>query len=246
MPVNASPGFSVGPTISLTTAEAISEYVRVTINSSGLAAIAGAGDAGIGYAMGYKASGAVLGIRLHSAEGTQPMIAAGAITRGAIVYASASGKCDDAQGGTILGIAAEAASADGNCINVIKTASRADSVFVTYTTGTTAAATDFAFFVATRPMQVLAISQVHGVAAGNTSTLQVTKDTGTDAPGAGSDLLTSTGFNLNATANTVQTGTLTSTAADLLLAAGDRLSVDFANTIQSTAGVVVTVELRPL
>jgi hypothetical protein len=44
----------------------------------------------------------------------------------------------------------------------------------------------------------------------------------------------------------VQTGTLTATAADLLLAAGDRLSVDFANTIQSTAGVVVTVELRPL
>jgi hypothetical protein len=51
---------------------------------------------------------------------------------------------------------------------------------------------------------------------------------------------------LNATANTVQAGTLTSTTADLQLAAGDRLSIDFANAIQSTAGLVVTVQLKPI
>lgn len=113
-----------------------------------------------------------------------------------------------------------------------------------YFTGTPAA-TDQAFFVAPYPCRVVAITEVHSVAAGGTSTLQVTKDTSTNAPGAGTDLL-SAAFDLNGTANTVQNGALSATAADLVLAAGDRLSVDFANAIQSSAGVLVTVALAPL
>jgi len=49
-------------------------------------------------------------------------------------------------------------------------------------------------------------------------------------------------IDLNGTANTPQTGSLSTTAADLNFAAGDRASLDFANTIQSTAGCVVTLE----
>lgn len=120
---------------------------------------------------------------------------------------------------------------------------------VNYIGQTTEAATDRAIFVAPVACQVVAISQVHAVAAGGASKLQVTKDTGTDAPGAGTDLLTNntnTGFDLNATANTVQTGTLSATVANLQLAVGDRLSLDFANAIQSTAGLAVTVWLKTL
>lgn len=113
-----------------------------------------------------------------------------------------------------------------------------------YFTGTPAA-TDQAFFVAPYACRVVAISEVHSAAAGGTSTLQVVKDTGTSAPGAGTDLL-SAAFDLNGTANTVQVGALSATAADLLLAAGDRLSVDFGHAIQSSAGVLVTVALMPL
>jgi hypothetical protein len=116
-------------------------------------------------------------------------------------------------------------------------------VVVTYN-GQTASATDATIFIAARAYQVVDVSEVHSVAAGGTSTLQLTKDTSTNAPGAGTDLLTSTGFNLNATANTVQNGTLTSTTADLQLAAGDRLGLDFANAIQSSATVSVTVSLK--
>lgn len=110
---------------------------------------------------------------------------------------------------------------------------------------------DSAFYVATRPMEVVAIRQVHSVAGsdGSAVNVQVVKDTGTDAPGAGTNLLTNNsnaGFNLKATANTVQTGTLTSTAATKKLAAGDRLSVDFAGTLTDVAGVVVTATLRPI
>lgn len=116
-----------------------------------------------------------------------------------------------------------------------------------YVGQTTEAATDRVFFVAPVACTVVAISEVHGVAAGGASVLQVTKDVSTDAPGAGTDLLTNntnTGFDLNATANTVQAGTLTATAASLALAVGNRLAIDFANTIQSTAGLCVTVILK--
>lgn len=106
------------------------------------------------------------------------------------------------------------------------------------------AATDQVFFVAHRPLVVKSVRQVHSVAAGGTSTLTITKDASTAAPGAGTVIQTGS-FNLNATANTVQTGTLAASAATLTLAAGDRLSVKFANAIQSSAGVVVTVGMMP-
>lgn len=120
---------------------------------------------------------------------------------------------------------------------------------VSYVGQTTEAATDRVIFVAPVACQVVAASEVHGVAAGGASKLQLTKDTGTDAPGGGTDLLTNntnTGFDLNATANTVQAGTLTATTASLQLATGDRLALDFANSIQSTAGLAVTVWLKTL
>jgi len=113
----------------------------------------------------------------------------------------------------------------------------------------TASATDRTLLIATAPVYVEAISEVHAVAAGGASVVQVTKDTSTDAPGAGTDMLsnnTNTGFDLSATANTVQAGTLKTTAGLRKLNTGDRLSLDFANAIQSTAGLAITVRLRRL
>lgn len=113
----------------------------------------------------------------------------------------------------------------------------------------TEAATDRVFFLADRAYQVTGCTEIHAVAAGGASVIQVVKDTTTAAPGAGVDLLTNntnTGFDLNATANTLQTGTLTATGASLQLAAGDRLSVDFANTIQSTAGLTIACTLKAI
>lgn len=114
----------------------------------------------------------------------------------------------------------------------------------TYAPSGTPAATDAVFFIATRAYNIVSISAVFSVTAGGASKLQVTLDTGTNAPGAGTDILTNntnTGFDLAATANTVQVGTFAATA----LAAGDRLAVDYANAIQSTAGMVVTACLSP-
>lgn len=115
--------------------------------------------------------------------------------------------------------------------------------------GAASANTDTVFFVATRPLLVVTASEVHAVAAGGASVVQLVKDTGTDAPGAGTDLLTNntnTGFDLAATANTVQAGVLTSTVATKTLAAGNRLSVDFANAVQASSGITVTACMAPL
>lgn len=108
---------------------------------------------------------------------------------------------------------------------------------------------DQSFFVATQAYQVTKVRFVHAVAESTAATLlvQVTKDTSTNAPGAGTDLLTNntnTGFDCKATANTVQTGTLTATASSLQLAAGDRLSVDFTAAATELVGVTITVTLK--
>lgn len=107
---------------------------------------------------------------------------------------------------------------------------------------------DNCFFIANRPCQVISISEVHSTAGTDASAvnLQVAKDTGTNAPGAGTFLLTNNtnaGFDAKATANTVQVGTLTATDAALVLAKGDRLSLDVDGVTTALAGTVVTVVL---
>ncbi len=113
-----------------------------------------------------------------------------------------------------------------------------------YFTGTPAA-TNQVFYIANRPLIMTSISEVHSTAAGGTSTLDVTKDTGTTAP-AGGSALGQAAFNLASTANTVQNATLNATITTITLAAGDRLAVKFNNAIQSSVGVVVTACMAPL
>ncbi|MDM9583111.1 hypothetical protein [Nostoc sp. GT001] len=108
---------------------------------------------------------------------------------------------------------------------------------------------DQPFFVADGAYLVTGVSYVHSTAGsdGSAVNLQITKDTGTTAPGAGTDLLTNNtnaGFDCKGTANTVQAGALVATEATRTLASGDRLSLDFAGTVTALAGVVVTVSLR--
>ena len=101
------------------------------------------------------------------------------------------------------------------------------------------------FFVAPQACKVTAISEVHSTAGsdGSAVTAVVTKDTSTNAPGAGTSLHASGSFNLKGTANTVQNAVLSATAATLTLAAGDRLAVKLTGTATALAGAVVTAQL---
>lgn len=180
------------------------------------------GTAGVGGGVFISGGGSVVG------NGGTLSLSGGA------VIGSGTGGAANLKGGSSSGGAAGEAQINGS----------ANIVPATYMFTGTPAATDQAFFIAQRAMVIKSVSQVHSVAAGGTSTLTVTKDTTPAAPGAGTAIQTGS-FNLNATANTVQTGTLAASAATLTLAAGDRLSVKFANAIQSSAGIVVTVGMMP-
>ncbi len=105
--------------------------------------------------------------------------------------------------------------------------------------------TDQCFFIADRNYRATIASEVHAVAAGGTSTCQVVKDTGTDAPGAGTDLLLAA-FDLNGTAQSVDPDLLAAAPYTTHLRAGDRLSVDFAHAVQASSGVLITVGLNAI
>lgn len=111
-------------------------------------------------------------------------------------------------------------------------------------------AVDQFVFIADGAYVVERVDYIHATAgtdAGSVN-LQVKKCTGTQAPDAGTNLLTnnsSAGFNCKGTASTVQNGTLTGTTATKTLAAGNRLALDFTGTTTALAGVAVTITLRP-
>lgn len=93
----------------------VSQYARVT----NAGAAAGALEQELGVAMVSGVSGDVISVALPTKEGTRLMTAAAAISAGANVYGAASGKVSSVANGNFKGIAREAASADGDVIEVL-------------------------------------------------------------------------------------------------------------------------------
>lgn len=109
-----------------------------------------------------------------------------------------------------------------------------------------AASVDAVFMVATRAMRVDAIIgrvTVAGTDAGAVTAVLRKVPSGT-AITAGTALNSGT-FNLKGTADTNQSFTLSTTATDLLLAAGDAVAVDFTGVLTSATGVF-TVAFSPV
>lgn len=106
------------PTKGFSCSGALAQYLRVKTPSS--LAAAGADEMELGTL--EEASFAALdvrAVRLRTAQGTAKMVAAGAITAGADVYAAASGKIA-ATGYVYIGQALEAASANNDVIEVLR------------------------------------------------------------------------------------------------------------------------------
>jgi hypothetical protein len=98
--------------------------------------------------------------------------------------------------------------------------------------------------------EVLAISEVHTTAGTDAGavTLQMQKCTGTQAPSAGTNLLTAA-LSMKTTANTPQyasqlLGTMVTDRSKLRLTGGDRLALDYTGTVTSLAGVAITVTMK--
>lgn len=97
---------------------ALGQHLRVTTLSTGKVALAEAGQMGVGTTENVAtAADELVGIRLNNAHGTRKVVANGAISEGSLVYCAASGKV--ASSGTVsYGVACEAATADGDVIEV--------------------------------------------------------------------------------------------------------------------------------
>jgi len=99
---------------------AVAKYLRVKLLSTGKFDVAGIADSEIGTLEEASfAAGDMRSVRLRSAEGTRKMVASGAITLGAAVYADASGKISATASGFHVGIALEAAAANNDVIEVL-------------------------------------------------------------------------------------------------------------------------------
>lgn len=101
------------------------------------------------------------------------------------------------------------------------------------------------FFIVPFSCYVTAFKEVHQTAGSDVGavTLDLEKLTGTQALGAGVSVLNAT-LSLKATANTVQTATLTGILANKNLAIGDRLALKRSGTLTAVANVSVFVELQ--
>lgn len=102
--------------------EAIPQFARVKLDADGKVTLAGLTDRGIGTALEEAfAAGDRIPVKTWSAPGTQKMIAIEALAAGASVYTEAAGKVQDTAAPTAFhtGVALEAATADGDIIEVL-------------------------------------------------------------------------------------------------------------------------------
>jgi len=98
------------------TAVAIAAHVRVTVDSAGLIAAAGANDS-IGVTLTPIVASGTGSVKLWSAPGTFMVKALTAFAAAAVLYPAAGGTVDDAAAGALLGlIALDAATAAGDIV----------------------------------------------------------------------------------------------------------------------------------
>lgn len=103
---------------------AIAIHLRVILNASNELAIAAAGVTDYVNEIGTVekaafAAGDRIPVRARNAEGTRKCVASAAVAARAAIYGSAGGKVSSVASGTQLGIALDAAAADGDIIECL-------------------------------------------------------------------------------------------------------------------------------
>lgn len=122
--------------------------------------------------------------------------------------------------------------------------------YIAITSELLAASVDKWVFVADRAYKVMGVKEVHSVIGGSGAAVRPRKiaSATTATPGASvaagiTEISASIG--LETDINVVQTSTLVATAADLLLAAGDKIGLDFSGTLTGLVGQI-TIYLKPV
>lgn len=109
-----------------------------------------------------------------------------------------------------------------------------------------AASVDKFIWIAPFACKVISVREVHSVVGSTSAAVRPRKVTDVSAPGAAAgstvkELCAS--IDLTATANTVVAPTVTATAADVTLAIGDKIGLDFSGTLTGLVGAL-TIELQ--
>jgi len=135
-----------------------------------------------------------------------------------------------------------------NSKNVIFSNIYGKKVWINHTiqgTGAATAANYGVFFIIPWSCTVKKIQEVHNVAGDDAGavTLNIERLTTTEGPDGGDSIL-GTGLSLKATANVIQTGTLTETGDNLKLAIGDRLCMADLGNLTTIDTTTVMVELQ--
>lgn len=222
------------PSLDILTGAALEPFRAVKLSGSSFV-YAGAGEEFHAVTADRAASGDKVAAWARVHNGTVKMTASAAISAGADVFLTANGKIDDAPGGVCIGRALQAASGDGAIIEVLLTE---DNTFVA-TGEYNASSVNKTFFIATAPMKVTAIIPRVTVAGTDGSAVTaVVRKVPSGTAITGGTALHSGSFDLKGTANTNQSLTLSTTAADLLLATGDAIAIHFTGTLTSATGVI--------
>jgi hypothetical protein len=117
-------GINEGP-LTFTAGEALAQYRRVKLKSGSSTVpleveYADKNEKSVGYTETAAASGALVAIRPHNMPGNRIATAGEALAAGAAIYGGDDGKVvDTATGAAVLGLALEAATADGDQIEIL-------------------------------------------------------------------------------------------------------------------------------
>lgn len=131
--------------MSYTATLAIGENLRVKTSDGTSVAVCGAGEASIGLTVhATLAAGEKIAVIPNTHNGSRMMVAAGAFSAGAVLYAASAGRVDDVSSGSVVGTANQAATNAGDVVEVtIANVSSTDAANVSitdaggYTTETT-------------------------------------------------------------------------------------------------------------
>jgi hypothetical protein len=224
--------------------------VAGTVTSPPEVAISGVGDPGMGINEVLTAITKLAAIEPLNKTGTLEMVANGAISEGEDVYPAADGKCSATAAGGKFGKALEAATADGDIIEILV---YPVPMQVSGTAGVTSIATTGAtseYIIAKQSGSLVGIdfSSLAALAASDTNYITFSV-VNLGQAGAGSTAMlavddantTKATGGVALTANSKRQMTLHGTAANLLIVEGDRLQI-----IATATGTLVGAVTRPV
>ena len=225
------------------------KIVSGTVTSPPEVALAGVGEAGIGVNDVLTAITKLAAVEPLNKSGTLEMVASGVIAEGADVYPAAGGKISATAAGGALGKAIEAATADGDIIEVLV---YPDPINIMNTPGTTSIATTGAtseYVIAGKSGTLVGIdfSSLAALAASDTNYITFSVVNLGQAGAGSTAMLAATDANTTKAtggaaliANSKRQLTLHGTPANLVVVEGDRLQI-----IATATGTLVGAVTRP-